>query len=473
MAYRTTNSTRKRFAGMGQSRVDRQDVSKRTFGYGSWFVAWSFLHVLYALFMSTVYYDIQFKGYGWAVTPLVVISSLLQVSLGNALFRLPTRVPWTVFGLFLFYGYTLTSGVLANADFGRNLGNSLGWHTTCLLFYGATSLSVIQATYINERNRDVVKWTIIVVLVLSGLVGLLQNFNVANARNIFVGLEKQPPGIYRPTGLTNYPSQLGFQGMLGMAMLGSPLWFRNLKWWEWLGIAFFSLVILSAQYRSMYYAGIGLCVLAFGFFIWRRDRAQSVIFSIVALCIIALPIVAFPSKFVYGLRGTQNDPALMARQLAWKEAEPAIMLRPATGIGPDGSLILATGNANSPDKYSTTVIDNLYIMVRACYGWVGVVLAGAFVVTTFLGLLMRILLGAPAAASWAVSGILVSISILFFSLTGNSLVYTTVGCLAAIVFSLSSPTWREEAEQMQLTDQFVRFRVAVANGLRKLGINIG
>jgi hypothetical protein len=223
----------------------------------------------------------------------------------------------------------------------------------------------------------------------------------------------------------------------------------------------------------MYYAGIGLCLLAFGFFIWRRDRAQSVIFSIVALCIIALPVVAFPSKFVYGLRGTQNDPALMARQLAWKEAEPAIMLRPATGIGPDGSLILATGNANSPDKYSTTVIDNLYIMVRACYGWVGVVLAGAFVVTTFLGLLMRILLGAPAAASWAVSGILVSVSILFFSLTGNSLVYTTVGCLAAIVFSLSSPTWREEAEQMQLTDQFVRFRMAVANGLRKLGINIG
>ena len=101
MAYRTTNSTRKRLAGMGQSRVDRHDVSKRTFGYSNWFVAWSFLHVLYALFMSTVYYDVQFKGYGWAITPLVVISSLLQVSLGNALFRLPTRVPWTVFGLFL------------------------------------------------------------------------------------------------------------------------------------------------------------------------------------------------------------------------------------------------------------------------------------------------------------------------------------------------------------------------------------
>jgi O-antigen ligase len=223
----------------------------------------------------------------------------------------------------------------------------------------------------------------------------------------------------------------------------------------------------------MYYAGIGLCVAAFGFLIWRRDKGQATIFSIVALCLIALPLVAFPNKFVYGMRGTENDPALMARQLAWKEAEPAMMLRPATGIGPDASLILASGNSSNPDKYSTTVIDNLYIMVRACYGWVGVVLAGAFVVTTFLGLFMRILLGAPAAAAWAVVGVLVSISILFFSLTGNSLVYTTVGCLSAVVYSLCLPTWREEAEQMQLTDGFIRFRVAVATGLRKLGINIG
>jgi hypothetical protein len=149
------------------------------------------------------------------------------------------------------------------------------------------------------------------------------------------------------------------------------------------------------------------------------------------------------------------------------------MFRPATGIGPDGSLILATGMATVKDKYSTTVIDNLYITVRACYGWVGVVFAGAFVITTICGLLMRVLLGAPSGATYGVLGILVSISILVFSLTGNSIVYTTVGCLSAIVFSLSSPTWREEAEQMQLTDQFVRFRMAVANGLRKLGINIG
>ncbi len=473
MAYRTTNSTRKRLAGIGQSRVDRRDVSKRTFGYGTWFVVWSFLHVLYALFMSTIYYDAYSQSFGWLVTPVVIISCLVQVALGNSLFRLPTRVPWTVFGLFLFYGYTLTSGVLANADFGRNLSNSIGWHTTCLLFYASTSLSVIQATYINERNREIVKWSILIVLVVSGLVGLLQNFNIGNARVVFIGLEKQPPGLYRPIGLTNYPSQLGFQGMLGMAMLGSPLWFRNLKLWEWLGVAFFALVILCAQYRSMYYAGIGLCMLVFGYCLWRRDRGQSVVFLIVSISIIALPLIAFPNKFAYGLRGSQNDPALMARQLAWKEAEPAIILRPATGIGPDGSLFLATGMSRFPDKYSTTVIDNLYITVRICYGWIGVVLAGAFVITTFLGLMMRILLGSPAASAYAVVAVIVSVSILFFSLTGNSLVYTTVGCLAAIVFSLSSPTWREEAEQMQLTDQFVRFRVAVANGLRKLGINIG
>jgi MFS family permease len=473
MAQRSTRTYRPRALEQGGNLLRERDVAKRTFGYGKWFVAWSYVHIIYALFISSVFFDLHFKGYGWAVTPLMIVSCLLQVILGNVRFKLPTRVPWTVFGLLLFFGYSIVSGLLANSDFGRNVTQVIGWHTVCLVFYAALSLSVMQANYISEKHREVIKWMIIISLVISGLVGLAQNFNIGSARTTFLGLEKQPPGIYRPTGLTNYPSQLGFQGMAGMAMLGAPLMFRNLKWWEWFGLGFFALVILSAQYRSMYYAGIGLCLVAFGFMLYRRDRPQAVIYSIVAVCIVALPLIAFPNRFVYGMKGAKDDPALQARQLAWQEAEPAMKLRPVTGIGPDASLLLGTGTSTSPDKYSTTVLDNLYISVRTCYGWVGVILAAAFVVTTFLGLLLRILLGSPVAASWGVASLLISISILFFSLTGNSIIYTTVGCLAAVIFSLTSPTWREEAEQSHMTDQFVRLRSSVANGLRKLGLNIG
>jgi hypothetical protein len=471
MAQRSTHTYRPRALRQSGNLFRERDVAKRTFGYGKWFVAWSYVHVFYAIFMSSIYFA-KF-GLGWIATPVVIMSCFLQVALGNSLFKLPTKMPWTVFGLFLFFGYTIVSGVLANSDFGRNLTNAIGWQTVCLVFYGAISLSVMQATYINEKYREVVKWMIIVSLVLSGLVGVAQNFNIGGARTIFLGLEKQPPGIYRPTGLTDYPSQLGFQGMLGMVMLGAPLLYRNIKWWEWLGVAFFGLVILSAQYRSMYYAGIGMSVLAFGYMIWRRDRSQSVIFALVALSIIAAPLIAFPNRFIYGMRGTKDDPALMARQMAWHEAEPAMTLRPATGIGPDGSLLVATGMSTIPDRFSTTVLDNLYISVRTCYGWVGVILAAAFVVTTFGGLILRLLIGSVVAGSWAVASIMICISILLFSLTGNSIIYTTVGCMAAVIFSLSAPTWQEEFKGSLMTDEFVRIRTSFANALRKFGLNIG
>ncbi len=473
MAYRSTTSARLRAQSRGEGFYAKRDVAKQTFGYGKWFVGWSYFNVLYSLLMTTTLHTRWFIGSGWLLTPAVILSCLLQVALGNSLFKLPTRVPWTVFGLFLFYAYAMTTGMMANAGIAREVQHSLGWATMCLLFYAATSLSVIQATFISEKYRELVKWTVIFVAVASGLVGLAQNFNIFNLRSFFPGLEKQPDGIYRPTGLTDYPSQLGFQGMMGMAILGAPLYFRNLKWWEWGGVCFFALVILSAQYRSMYYAGIGLCLVSFGYMIFRRDRPQSMIFALVAVCLVALPLVAFPSKFAYGLRGAKDDPALRARQLAWKEAEPAQMIRPLTGIGPDPSLILATGNAINGDKYSTTAIDNLYITTRTCYGWVGVALAGFFVITTFGGLLYRLLLGSRVAASWAVASLLTSCSILIFSLTGNSVVYTSVGCTSALVFSLTSPTWREDAEAATLTDQFIRLRTTLAKGLRNFGINIG
>ncbi len=472
MAQRST-IYRKRTQAQADGLYLRRDTAKQTFGYGNWFVAWSLMHVAYAIFMSSVFFDRNFSGYGWAATPIMTLSCLTQVGLANVRFRLPTKLPWTVFELFLFFGYAMICGLLANADFGRNVQLTLGWHTVCLVFYGAISLSVIQATYISEKNRDIVKWMILASLVASGLVGLIQNFNIANARDMFPGLEKQPPGIYRPTGLTNYPSQLGFQGLLGMAMVGVPLIFRNLKWWEWMGLGFFALVILSAQYRSMYYAGIGLCMVAFYFMIWRRDRAQAAVYAIVALCLLAVPLIAFPNRFVYGMRGAKDDPALLARQQAWQMAEPAIMMRPLTGIGPDGNLLVGHGMSVTPDKFSTEVLDNLYIAVRACYGWIGVALASIFVITTFCGLLLRSILGSAEASSWAVASILISVSILFFSLTGNSVIYTTVGCLSAIIFSLTAPTWREETQQSMMTDQFVRFRSAVSSGLRKIGINIG
>lgn len=472
MAQRSSTGFRQRAIEQGDALFRRRDVDKSTFGYAKWFAAWSYFHVLHALLLSLIFSDLYLQNYGWVITPLVMISAIVQVLAGNVLFKLPTRIPWTVFGLLLFFAYTFISSALMNADFGRNVALSFGWQTTCLVYYATVSLSVAQAVYVSEKYRDLVKWTVIIVLAISGLWGIMQNFNIGPARTIWIGLDKQPDGIYRPTGFTNYPSQLGFQGMLGMAILGAPLYFKNLKWWDWMGICYFAFVTLSAQYRSMYYAGIGLCLIAFFFLIWRRDKPQSVIFGIVAACIIALPIIIAPGRFAYGLRGAKDDPALKARQLAWSEAEPALVIRPLTGIGPDPSLLLTTGLGKG-DRYSTTVLDNLYLSVRVCYGWVGVGLATCFVLVSFGGLIMRLLLGSDQVASWAVVSLIASISIMVFSLTGNSLIHTTVGCCSTLIFSLTAPTWREDVAQSLMTDQFVRLRRSLSVGLRKLGINVG
>jgi len=330
-------------------------------------------------------------------------------------------------------------------------------------------LGVMQAVYCGPEVRKWIKNTIIVFFGFSGLVGLMQLANIGWALNTFRTPVEM--SIFRPVGTTDYPSQLGFEGFAGIMLFGAPIINRNLKWQEWLGVLFFALVILGAQYRTMYYAGLVVALTPILYLQFRRNKNLGVALSVVVLASITIPLLLFPKKFEYGLRPAANDPALMARQLAWQQLEPIIAERPMTGIGPDPNLMLSSG-IMKVDKWSSTVLDNYYITVYACFGYIGLLIVGITLLSIVGGCMLRAASNSPAAREWSFIAIVSTVSILALSLTGNSLVYPPVGFFYAVILGLGAPTWKEELDANKVGDIIIALRKVMRKPLRLLGVNV-
>lgn len=471
--FRTTQILRGLDGLDREAYLRRNGVEGRTYGFAKWFAGWAYFNLLFGLLMTLELYNEYFQGIGWALLPFMIMSCFGQVIIGSALFKLPTKIPWTIFLLLVYFFYTILSTMLANRDLGRSMEATFGWHTQCLVWYSASALSCMQATFCSEKFRAWAKWTVIALCLASCFIGICQNFKIPVISQLFPIKILSEEGVLRATGLTNYPSQLGFQGMLGMALIGTPIFRRPLKAWEWSLIGIFGLSILCAQYRSMYYSGLGLCVLTYAILSLKRDKTVSALIVAISTCLVAFILIAAPGNFNYGLRGAQNDPALRAREMAWKQTEEAQIANQLTGIGADYSLQLASVRGPGYDKWSTNSIDNLYIMIRTCYGWIGVGLATIFVAVYGVGLLNRLILGSPPVQEIVISLIVASISILFFSLTGNSLVYTTIGCNMAILAGVCGNTSREELDLRFQFEQGTKVRSWINSISRKLGLNLG
>ena len=255
-----------------------------------------------------------------------------------------------------------------------------------------------------------------------------------------------------------------------MILCGAPIVHRNLRNIEWGGVAFFAIVILAAQYRSMYYAGLVVGIVPILFFQFKRSKNLGIVFSTILLVAITIPIILFPKKFEYGLRPAANDPALLARQEAWKQLQPIIKMRPMTGIGPDPNLMLSSG-LFKVDKWSSTVLDNYYITIYACFGYLGLILVGITFMTIFGGCILRASGESLYVKEYAFVALVSTTSIMIFSLTGNSLVYPPVGFFYAIILGLGSLTWKEELDATRVTGIIVAIRKLFRRPLRLLGIN--
>ena len=446
-----------------------KDPDRKMFGFRRAFMIWAFLNALICMFITVLKFQQALTGFGWVLEYLVPFSCFMQLLAGVALFKIPVRVPFAAVFVLIFYAYAIFDGILINKDIGRTLFLTMGWQTSHLVNYLLVGLAIMQAVYCGPEIRKWIKTTIIIFFGFSGFIGLLQLVGVGWALNTFsTSLEM---AIFRPVGTTDYPSQLGFEGFAGMILLGAPIINRNLKWQEWAGVLYFATIILCAQYRSMYYAGLVVGLSPIIYFQYRRNKNLGMVFTVVILACLSVPLILFPKKFEYGLRPAANDPALLARQEAWKQLQPIIRVRPMTGIGPDPNLMLGT-NAMHVDKWSSTVLDNYYITTFACFGYMGLIIVGITFLAIIGGCILRAAGDSPPAREWAFMGVVTTISILALSLTGNSIVYAPVGFFYVLILGLGAPTWKEELEANRVGDIIIAIRKVLRRPLRLLGVNV-
>lgn len=449
-----------------ESILRAKDPERKMFGYRRGFQVWSMINVVLALCLTVQKFSGIVAGFGWMMDYLIPLSCVFQLLAGYSLFRIPIRFHITGLILILYYAYTIFNGIVINKDLGRPVETSLGWQTTHIVCYLAVSLSISQAVYCGEEFRTWLKTAILISFGVSGFIGLMQLAGVGWFRTTFnIDLDQ---AIYRPLGTTDYPSQLGFQGFAGMILCGAPIVRRNLKVWEWIGVIGFTLVILAAQYRTMYYAGIVVGLTPIIFFQFRRSVNLGIALSIVVAIGITIPLILFPKKFEYGLRPAANDPALQARQNSWKQLEPILKERPLTGIGVDATLMLGTKNTRQ-DKWSKTILDNLYVTIYACYGVVGLCFFAT--IFSFIGcsILLRMSSTSPMVYEWGLIAVATTISILLVSLTGNSVILATVGYFYAFILGAGALTWKEEVLDAPVSDLVVAMRRTAQRAFRVFG----
>ncbi|MER3496027.1 MAG: hypothetical protein C4320_03990, partial [Armatimonadota bacterium] len=428
---------------LDQLRALRADPSYRLGGAQKTLAFWAVGNAWFAIFL-TVPPNFIVGVYGWFIDFVLLLSCLLQFLVGSLLLKLPLRLPvaGVLITLFAVWGFVTT--LLANAELGRELYSPIQYYTTWAFFFVMLYVSVDQGVYVSERTR---RWIVIPwlgVLVFSAILALLQLAGFQFARDI--GRDTLPTNMYRPNGLTDYTFALGAQSLIGAMLVGSWLLKRNLRWWEWSLVALFLVTILAAQYRSLYYTGIAVAAVAFFILQLRLSRPKAFTALIVFAASMVLPLVLFKDKFAYGLRGAENDPALMARYQSWRQLGPVLQERPFTGIGADQNLMIANNKANI-DHWAGTVIDNFYRMVLICYGYIGFLLMLMAVTALVVGLFVKFDSARAAPVKvYTLTSLVLMVSLLGVSMTGNSFVYPSIGYSLALVLALGSATWREERE---------------------------
>ena len=434
-------------------------------------VGWALFNAFFALLLTAAPLKLFAGNFGFVVDFTLLISCMLQLGLGSLVLRLPIRLPvaGVLFALFMVWGVATT--LWANGDIGRSLYGPMQYYVLWGFWPLFIYTAVDQGVYLSPGIRKVVLAPWLLSLAASGIVAFGQIAGNGFARSLS---PTQAFGyIFRPTGLTDYTFMLGMQGVFGIAIIGSRLRIRDLKLWEWTAVAFFALVILIAQYRSLYYTGIlltGVVLLGLQF---RRNRGKGITMAFMGAGLMLLPLLLFPQKLAYGLRGAEGDLALQARYNAWQQLTPILRDRPLTGIGADANLMISTDTANI-DHYAGIVLDNFYRMVLACYGYMGGLLMIIVIAALLAGLFMRYDSSrASSVKAYTLAAMIALAAILGVSLTGNSFVYRQVSFQLAILFALGSPSWQERRHVDPVSPLIAWVRLLAHTPMKALFPNLG
>ncbi len=412
------------------------------------YTAWSCFNITMLMAQCLVPFR-YFADFAWSLVYLTSLSGFFHVLFGLWALRIPGRISASAFSLITLAGWIVICTLSVNGELGRSFGNAWGWHILWIFHYIVQFFSIDLGTRSSEFVRKYAYTLILGAYAFSGVIGFLQLFKVPFA--MALSLSGFFGTLFRPTGLSNYSFELGNQATIGMILIGSRLVNRSLKTWEWLAIAFFASVVLIAQYRTCYVSGILFVGGAIVLMQIKRNPSIGIAAGLSGALLMTVPFILFPERMGYALKGfSADDITIAARQLAWNQIGPILQIRPWTGIGPDSNLMISTGYQYI-DNYTWLVIDNLYLMVLACYGIIGCIFFGFTVVTTLIGLALKSFHPAPGVREASAIGFLLVSSLLIVSLTGNSFVYPSVGFPLIILLAVGNPTAEEGASNPVFT----------------------
>ena len=405
---------------------------------------WDIANGLFALGYCTL----PVTSFAFYIQYVLSLSCFLQFFFGVFKLRLPVRMPWTGVVVAILAVWTTITSVLMNGELGRSFGTYVwDYHFHWLYHYLIFFMAMDFGHLTGSKVRPVFVNTLLGIYAFSGVIGILQVLHVPFA--LALSRSSAFGEIFRPTGLGNYSFELGYQGTVGMAIIGARLINRPLKVWEWLAVGYFASIILLAQYRTCYISGIlfiGGILLVLQII---RNAVIGVTVGIVGVATLALPVVLFPAKFAYGLRGIDlNDPTIVARELAGRQLQPILDSRPWTGIGADPNIMLGTGY-HVFDKWGAIVMDNFYRMMLACFGYPGLALAILALTMMSAGLFFRTMDENPKVRELSFAALLIVGSIIIVNFSGNGPVYFTVGYPLIMMLVVSN---RDSVEEGTVKD---------------------
>ncbi|MCX7798841.1 MAG: hypothetical protein N2109_00685 [Fimbriimonadales bacterium] len=332
----------------------------------------------------------------------------------------PLRMPGALIGVLLLQVWSGVSTMVAAATIGRI--QPLGTIDFFLMRHVFVFFCASVLVWLAPRWRQGFQSAVVFALGVVAAAGLADF--LAPAAWAPVRQAMHAAVIDRPVGLSGYHSHLALLCNIGIGLLAGKAWFRRLRWWDFLLFGLMAFASLAAQARA-HVPGLAVVVAAYlvGLFVRDRRRGFWVAGGVLAALLAALAV--FPHQFQTLLQtDVRSEPTLLGRKaLAWPQVDFVLEHLPWTGLGPEPVFWGAVEGGT--DKWAPYhAIDAGFLLLAACYGYVGLGIAILTFLSYALGL-VRVLLterGTPTIRSELALAQMVALAASLIAMYANNIV---------------------------------------------------
>lgn len=288
----------------------------------------------------------------------------------------PLRMPGAIVGVLLLQVWSGVTVLLAAGLIGRlNPLGTIGFFLMRHLFvFFAASVLVYLVPILRTRLVNIVLGALTVVA-LAGVMDFVAPQAWLPVRQLMGAAT-----IDRPVGISGFHSHLAILCNFGIAILAGRAWFGRLGWLGFLLFGLFAFASLAAQARA-HVPGLAIATAVFlaGLFVCDRRRGFALGGALLGLLLAS--VVLMPQRFETLLRtDLEAEPTLLGRKaLAWPQVDFVLEHLPWSGLGPEPVFWGAVEKGT--DKWAPYhAIDAGFLLLAACYGYIGLGIA----IVTFL-----------------------------------------------------------------------------------------